>query len=292
MITDDKKLKVVIKKSQEEVRKLLMKQYWCFQQRAFDFKELNEKIITSVNSSKQWLSFMYGLFFIVVITKIALHSYLLREYYDDFSFGALAIVIVDLGFSGIWTIITIKVFVEKLRYSGDMSDISNHRNEPVYFQELNLSFYAAMTFILEYFILGLWSLLLLCDEHFDNYGLFLVVVYVAYGLLAESSPICALVNCVMVFWMFVGEAVFRAVACKLKSMCPKVKDCTETIILPLFPYEEGKFEEKRCNICLTDFKKDQLICPLKCHRMHVFHAECLKEWFVVSCCCPLCRAKP
>ena len=45
--------------------------------------------------------------------------------------------------------------------------------------------------------------------------------------------------------------------------------------------------EEKCNICLSDLKKDDFVYFLHC--LHKFHCECLKEWVKKSKCCPNCK---
>jgi len=42
------------------------------------------------------------------------------------------------------------------------------------------------------------------------------------------------------------------------------------------PYSHLVLEEGReCMICLATFQKNEEVMQLKCHKYHVFHAECL-----------------
>ena len=42
-----------------------------------------------------------------------------------------------------------------------------------------------------------------------------------------------------------------------------------------------------CSICLENYKKDDMIIILSCN--HIYHEECLKEWFKNNNTCPHCR---
>lgn len=46
---------------------------------------------------------------------------------------------------------------------------------------------------------------------------------------------------------------------------------------------------ERCSICLENYQKNETILKLKCK--HIFHKECIKEWFHKKKQeeCPLCR---
>lgn len=52
-------------------------------------------------------------------------------------------------------------------------------------------------------------------------------------------------------------------------------------------YDEEKYCEKGCVICLDAFKKDEKISKLECN--HIYHTECIKLWFTNNLSCPMCR---
>jgi hypothetical protein len=47
------------------------------------------------------------------------------------------------------------------------------------------------------------------------------------------------------------------------------------------------YNETVCSICLENFENDDNVRLLRCH--HVYHNECIKEWFERSSKCPLCN---
>lgn len=47
------------------------------------------------------------------------------------------------------------------------------------------------------------------------------------------------------------------------------------------------YNETVCSICLENFENDDNVRLLKCH--HIYHDECIKEWFERSSKCPLCN---
>ena len=48
-------------------------------------------------------------------------------------------------------------------------------------------------------------------------------------------------------------------------------------------------ENKKCTICFEIFNKDDNIIYLPC--IHIYHEECIKEWFKKQNFCPICRLK-
>ena len=49
----------------------------------------------------------------------------------------------------------------------------------------------------------------------------------------------------------------------------------------------NKTLEEKCNICLSELKKDESVYFLQC--LHKFHCTCLKEWVKKSKTCPNCK---
>ena len=44
-----------------------------------------------------------------------------------------------------------------------------------------------------------------------------------------------------------------------------------------------------CVICTLEFKDSDDCVELECNENHVFHSECLREWFKHDRSCPMCR---
>ena len=47
--------------------------------------------------------------------------------------------------------------------------------------------------------------------------------------------------------------------------------------------------EITCIICMDDFKNDEDVIYLPCQ--HLFHRDCIYEWFKINDCCPTCKLK-
>ncbi|CAD7940004.1 unnamed protein product [Amoebophrya sp. A120] len=45
----------------------------------------------------------------------------------------------------------------------------------------------------------------------------------------------------------------------------------------------------QCSICYTEFDEDDLVIQSPCFQYHVFHPECITDWWKRSRLCPLCR---
>lgn len=52
-------------------------------------------------------------------------------------------------------------------------------------------------------------------------------------------------------------------------------------------YEDSSESREECTICLEYFKNGDDIRKLKCN--HIFHENCIEEWFLKEITCPVCR---
>ena len=48
-------------------------------------------------------------------------------------------------------------------------------------------------------------------------------------------------------------------------------------------------EKKNCVICLNDFEVGEKVMILPC--VHMFHSECIRDWFEAKDTCPICKFK-
>lgn len=53
--------------------------------------------------------------------------------------------------------------------------------------------------------------------------------------------------------------------------------------------EDIKEKNKDCSICISDFADDSMVSITNCN--HVFHTDCIKEWYKYKTDCPICREK-
>ena len=51
---------------------------------------------------------------------------------------------------------------------------------------------------------------------------------------------------------------------------------------------ENNTTAKTCSICVQDYEKSNWIKRLKCN--HIFHLDCIKNWFKTKRECPVCKA--
>eukprot|EP00826_Nyctotherus_ovalis_P052494 TRINITY_DN6656_c0_g2_i4.p1 TRINITY_DN6656_c0_g2~~TRINITY_DN6656_c0_g2_i4.p1 ORF type:complete len:224 (-),score=49.79 TRINITY_DN6656_c0_g2_i4:45-680(-) len=185
---------------------------WYFQRKFMNFVDFSNKLKKRINSNKGWLIVSYILLFAVIAIKIEIQCYLLKENYDDFSSSTIIIIAADSFFCILWTLLYIKIFVQKLRLSEIQGQSSANLADP------GLLIAALLAF--KYFSLGTLSLVLLCKEFLSDYGVYLILAFIVYGFLSESSPNCFLIAVLIIFFIFMAEAIVRIVTCDLKTMCP------------------------------------------------------------------------
>ena len=84
-----------------------------------------------------------------------------------------------------------------------------------------------------------------------------------------------------------GTAIFGApeqpglTAEQIATCTEFVKDA-EVVELTLIP-------EITCSICICEFEEGESVRRLPCHHMHIFHTECIDQWFQQSRLCPMCK---
>ena len=58
-------------------------------------------------------------------------------------------------------------------------------------------------------------------------------------------------------------------------------------LIPQVYYKENKFANFDCPICYDQFKEDEILKQISCG--HIFHKECLGQWFLNNNNCPFCN---
>lgn len=117
----------------------------------------------------------------------------------------------------------------------------------------------------------IWEVLIIC------------LTFLGSFLFTFMSCACIILGILFIFCI-TAELLSKLLFCRV---CLK-KDNTENFIYLTFPYQQEEVTE--CIICLSQYKKDDIVCELKCHRLHIFHDECFIEWRKRKSVCPICRA--
>jgi hypothetical protein len=68
----------------------------------------------------------------------------------------------------------------------------------------------------------------------------------------------------------------------------------EKDILELMPETKADLkllpeEKKACVICMNQYKQGEKILTIPC--CHIYHSECIKDWFKSNDTCPICKFK-
>ncbi len=68
--------------------------------------------------------------------------------------------------------------------------------------------------------------------------------------------------------------------CRIKwTQHRKISELDEIIVL--------NDSDEICSICLENYRKKEKMIRLNCH--HIFHTQCIQDWFLNKNTCPLCR---
>jgi len=135
-----------------------------------------------------------------------------------------------------------------------------------------------------------------------KYYSFVGVLALAFtNLMSIYYVIWIILSCFVGLGFFL-EFIFRLVTCKLrKPYNPAIQ--LPVILYPALPglhfteiigkkleFNDTNTTAKKCMICLESFSDGQALTQLRCHIDHVFHSDCLEQWFCIKKACPLCRA--
>ena len=59
--------------------------------------------------------------------------------------------------------------------------------------------------------------------------------------------------------------------------------------IPIQNVNKLESDKKRCNICFEDYNNGDYVLVLPC--LHIYHTNCIKEWFNSNNTCPLCKSE-
>lgn len=248
---------------------------WYFRSFTQRYFELTVRTAVIINTNRLLLTLAYGALALTMISRMALHMYMWRQNEEVFAQMDEVTFVVELAVSLLWLCYFIYVYIRKLRF--------------VYMENVELASSMYIVFCLMYYFLSFLSAEIAC-ELLPDYTAAVVTLHLLYGFLAEKSPNSNAFACCILFVIFIGELIVRTVTCKLGNLFAKSRSQGfKQVDLSLFRYAAEFYELKTCSICLGDFAAGETVCPLGCHRTHIFHSECLKQWLFKNCCCPNCR---
>jgi len=221
------------------------------------------------------LAFTYGLLIGVIIGRISIHCYLLALHNSLVPTYEKIVVIGDTCISAAWLVYSIDLCITKWNLN--------------YLENPDRASMLYIIFCMQYYLLCTWSVNALYTTFWTNFGIALVVLFFAYGFLSEKSPNIQAIVSYLLFVVLTFELIIRAILCKCSNPCGTPERMTFQKELSIYLYDKTQFDQKSCSICLHDFADKEKVCPLPCHKTHVFHIECLSEWITRNSCCPYCR---
>lgn len=252
-------------------------QRWVFQKFADWAQETEFRVSTYINNNRSLLTLSYTSLFVVAIARIALHSWMVKEYKNKFATDNYRVEIAEISLSGVWLIYFIIIYTKKFRYTYT----EDACRDPVLFA----------FFCIQYFMMGIWAVDVFCDYAKTWAWIFTFILFILYGFLAEKSPNTFAIALYCIFMCFIFESLVRLVICKCTSLWNSDNEPQYTTKkIPVVPFFSSKYEQKSCAICLREFQERERICQLSCYQNHIFHSNCMKEWLDRNHQCPYCRA--
>ena len=82
-----------------------------------------------------------------------------------------------------------------------------------------------------------------------------------------------------------GEALFGAA--ELPGLTDEQIEASTELLKPA---EVAKLtDDITCSICICEFEEGEAVRRLPCHHLHIYHTECVDQWFQQSRLCPMCK---
>jgi len=230
-----------------------------------------------INNNKLLLCLSYAVLFAIGIARIVLYIFINLYYSDKINSNDKFSIFLECCISSGWLMYFIFCFSTKLRTRVNL-------------YELSAAYFAHFLFCICYFTFSFYTLNIIW-KHLP-FGLFIVLLllFIAYGFATEKAPNFLIIMICIIALSFLIEAVVRIFICRCESPCLNSKEVQfEKKSIPITQYKNQKEEQNRCSICLRDFEENERIVELRCHKAHVFHADCLNEWVKMNPYCPFCR---
>ena len=270
------KAEVEMPVTDEQYRQREWEQNWYFQRLMYHIAMLRIRCSAAINDSHYLLGLTYGLLFAVLIARILVHGYALWQENSAIDSFDSIVVAGDICLNVVWLIYSVRVLISKWKHEYDEND--------------NRASMAYLIFCMQYYLISSWSTSVVYSACWDQFGILCIILFFAYGFLAEKSPNLRAMVTYLVFVFFVFELIIRLITCHYYHPCPSKTKQVIKKELTVHMFDPIVCEQKMCSICLLDFAINEKICPLSCHKTHVFHIECLKQWLIRNAYCPYCRS--
>ena len=113
----------------------------------------------------------------------------------------------------------------------------------------------------------------------------IILLYWFYEQLSIDKYIITLIIIYLFIFIILLLITRRKTNINQNNTIEEVNNNFDIEIINTFENITINFINKECSICLEDIIEDTV--HLKCN--HIFHKECLKEWFKIKTTCPICR---
>ncbi|KAM3134957.1 hypothetical protein pb186bvf_012957 [Paramecium bursaria] len=128
------------------------------------------------------------------------------------------------------------------------------------------------------------------------------ICIISFITLSDQIQSCHLAESIMI-WYWISVRIIKVVLLTVRLII-KLQQLSYEVYLAANPHVRwlnklnslkkekvtGKvYDENKCIICLQDFTDGQTFIRLNCHNNHVFHEQCLIQWFDSNKSCPICR---
>ena len=113
---------------------------------------------------------------------------------------------------------------------------------------------------------------------------------ICYNAALEIRVILLFIQIIIFMILITLEFTYRLVTRKLNTPCIFSETEYQLIQVNLIRHQLiDEIKDISCIICLDTFKAQEVIVMLKCHKTHIYHHLCLKEWIKTNDKCPMCK---
>ena len=131
----------------------------------------------------------------------------------------------------------------------------------------------------------LFGILYIQEVSFNKYYYVTIIFLMGIALnLYGLYIIFSVLIIIFLFGIFLIENFVRFIICNVFAT---IKG---TISYNIYSYKSGKTAVTQCMICLSEYKDNDEICIAKCHKLHIFHQQCITSWLLYNPTCPVCRS--
>ena len=267
---------VNIPNTADDLHRQELEQRWVFQKLSDLLQEFETQVSTIVDNNRLWLTISYFMLFAISIARIVIYFYTAKIYADTILSSDKTMLLIESCLSVIWVMYSFNLYLSKMRLA--------------YVENVRWTSLMYVIFCVQYFSVSYWVIEIVFNAFPRSYGITVILLYIAYGFMAEKSPNLLAVTVYLILMFFLLECIIRLLICKCYNPW-NANDFPQftSKSIDVHCYKDEKYTQKTCGICLRDFVKEDKICELSCHEAHIFHSACLEQWLNRNRFCPYCR---